>query len=111
MRILKYNELSQKKVVSDINDIFVELRDIGYSVTIYNTYNRKQGYYYIIGIKNDNKLLNCSNIKDTFYMLCNYFDCNNVLYNYIDVNKFPDLSTLMHIKFYFHTNFFNFLII
>lgn len=102
-----FENKSNEQLVTDINDIFVELKDIGYTIDVHPNYDRKNGIYYIIFIRNNTKLLNCSNIKEPFYMLCDYFDCDNVLYNHIggihDKNTFPDNKYARYFKIEFIT--------
>lgn len=95
-----FENKSSEQLVSDINDIFVELKDIQYAVKVVAFYRKKGIYQYTIDIRNNDRLLNCSNIKEAFYMLCDYFDCSNVLfmtkrlnssiYTDTDINTFPD---------------------
>lgn len=103
-----FENKSSEQLVSDINDIFVELKDIGYIVKVVNFYRKKGIYQYTIDIRNNDKLLNCSNIKEPFYMLCDYFDCDNVLYNeiagiYNDKNTFPDNKYVRYFRIEFIT--------
>lgn len=108
-----FENKSSDKSISDINDIFVELKDIGYTVIVDTFYNKKGIYHYIIDIRNNTKLLNCSNIKEAFYMLCDYFDCDNVLfmtkklgtsiYTDADINTFPDNKYVRYFRIEFIT--------
>ena len=108
-----FENKSSEQLVSDINDIFVELKDIGYIVKVVNFYRKKGIYQYTIDIRNNDKLLNCSNIKEPFYMLCDYFDCDDVLLlrihknNHIggihDRNTFPDNKYVRYFRIHFIT--------
>lgn len=104
-----FEDKSNEQLISDINDIFLELIDIGFNIIIHPNYDRKNGIYYTIFIKRFNgKLFNCNLIKDSFYMLCDYFDCNNVLYDHIggiyhDKSTFPDNKYVRRFKIEFIT--------
>ncbi len=103
-----FENKSSEQLVSDINDIFVELKDIKYNFTVGDFYRKKGIYQYTIDIRNNGKLLNCSNIKEPFYMLCDYFDCDNVLYNEktkqkFYKNTFPDNKYVRYFRIEFVT--------
>ena len=88
MRYIKLyeNKITEFKLENDIKDIFIELEDIGYSVSVICNLKKNSSYigsYYIcVSITNGNKVVNKEEVKEYFEVFLDYMNDKYMVKNF-----------------------------